>query len=131
MINSELTALYRHLKLSEVKLLEGDKVQAGQTIAFLRGEFSNQTEEERKHLHFAIYKGQDLYFKGYENTKEALQDRWIDPLFFLKTKITDNKEIISLLPSISEAPSISSQPILSTNNFLEKLWNLIKQILRV
>lgn len=84
--NEDITALYGHLKLSNLNLKAGDKIITGQVIAYLGDAFNTETGGERKHLHFGIYKGQDLYFKGYENIYVELSNKWLDPLMYLENK---------------------------------------------
>ncbi len=120
--NSDLTVLYGHLKLFNINLKVGDQVQANQTLAILGNQFSTETGGERKHLHFAIYKGHDLYFKGYENTKEALNEIWVDPLLFLKTGVKNPTQTIT---------PIYYQDIPENNNLLNVIWNYIKKIFNI
>jgi len=41
--------------------------------------YSDETDGERKHLHFAIHKGTKIDVRGYVQTKGELQD-WLNPL---------------------------------------------------
>lgn len=75
------TALYGHVRTTEVQV--GESVTAGQVIATLGTAFSAQTGGERQHLHLGLYKGTDLYFKGYEPTLAAINSRWLNPTDFL------------------------------------------------
>jgi murein DD-endopeptidase MepM/ murein hydrolase activator NlpD len=86
MSNDSHTAIYGHLKLSSTSLKTGDLVKAGQLLANLGKAFSSETGGERKHLHFGIYNGKSSYFKGYETSKQAIQNKWIDPSAYLKEK---------------------------------------------
>lgn len=85
-IDSSHTALYGHIKLSSIILNVGDTVKAGQRICDLGNGFSVETAGERKHLHFAIHKGLDLYFLGHEPTVEVLSAQWENPTKFLQAK---------------------------------------------
>lgn len=104
------TALYGHVKLINLPFKVGDMVVAGTRLTYLGDAFSSQTGGERKHLHFGIYKGTDLYFRGYEPTPAALNFRWLNPTDFL----TSHSAIDSLAPSPSQTPSVS--PIQPTRN---------------
>jgi murein DD-endopeptidase MepM/ murein hydrolase activator NlpD len=73
-----VTAYYGHVSLSKSKVKDGDKVTAGQPITVLGDQCSNETSNERKHLHFAIHKGTDLDVRGYVPTQGELA-AWIDP----------------------------------------------------
>lgn len=84
----DLTALYGHVKTNTAYKV-GDHINARDILTYLGNAFSNETSLERKHLHFGIYKGSDLYFHGHEQTLEQLNQRWIDPLKFLKEKGAD------------------------------------------
>jgi murein DD-endopeptidase MepM/ murein hydrolase activator NlpD len=83
------TALYGHVKLSDLPFKVGDVVTAGTRLTDLGDAFSSETGGERKHLHFGIYKGTDLYFRGYEPTLSSLNNRWVDPKVFLSSRIID------------------------------------------
>jgi len=124
--NLDLTALYGHLKLS-TDLKAGNKVQTGQIIATLGKEFSSETGEERKHLHFAIYKGNDLYFKGYENTKVLLDQKWIDPMQFL----SDKTIIVTSTPTLTPTESIQIIKSPQKLNFLQTFLSWIRNILKI
>lgn len=84
------TALYGHVKLNNLKIKNGQKVEAGQIITYLGDEFSSETSKERKHLHFGIYNGEDLYFKGHETNLTTLKRKWINPTEFLMEKGAKN-----------------------------------------
>jgi|GEM_PF-4763904 len=80
------TALYGHIKINDLKYKVNDKVSSGEILTYLGDAFSNETGRERKHLHFAIYKGNDLYFRGYEDTLLRINEKWEDPNIFLEKK---------------------------------------------
>ncbi len=80
------TALYGHLDLSQVKLLNHARVPPGRLLAYLGRAFSSQTGGERQHLHLGLYTKNGLYFRGYEPSLSALNSYWIDPLAFLKSR---------------------------------------------
>jgi len=72
------TALYGHIRLSSASISEGDKVSKGQQLAVLGTSYSSETNGERKHLHFAIHKGNSIDYRGYVQNQSELSD-WIDP----------------------------------------------------
>ncbi|MDP9211687.1 MAG: M23 family metallopeptidase [bacterium] len=74
-----VTSLYGHVRLSDVRVRTGQRVTAGQTVAFLGESFSAETSGARKHLHFGIHKGPALDFDGYEQTREHLLAEWYNP----------------------------------------------------
>ena len=74
-----VTVLYGHLKLDSIKQKEGKGLQKGEFIGILGKGYSDETDGERKHLHFAIHKGTKIDVRGYVQTKGELQD-WINPL---------------------------------------------------
>lgn len=85
-IDASHTALYGHVKLSSVKYQVDEIAVGGKVICDLGDAFSPETGGERKHLHFGIHRGIDLYFFGHEQTKESLDLNWVDPGVFLKEK---------------------------------------------
>lgn len=82
--NTNNTALYGHVKIASAEVKQGEQVKAGQKMVALGDAFSSETGGERKHLHFGIYKGQDIYYRGYEPTLAQLKSRWEDPDNFLR-----------------------------------------------
>ncbi|MBI2587913.1 M23 family metallopeptidase [Candidatus Azambacteria bacterium] len=92
-VNGEpVTVLYGHLKFSSIK--EHEKletlpssrkipvVEPGQVIGVLGRGFSAETDGERKHLHFAIHRGEGFSLRGYVDREEQLAE-WMDPVTFL------------------------------------------------
>lgn len=71
-------ALYGHLKPASL-LSRGKTVTQGQRIGILGKGFSNETDGERKHLHFAILATSSLDVRGYVQKKSDLS-HWINPL---------------------------------------------------
>lgn len=80
------TALYGHVKTNDLQYKVGQEARAGEIITYLGDEFSSETSRERKHLHFGVYKGTDLYFKGHEASVDSLNRRWENPTTYLKEK---------------------------------------------
>lgn len=81
------TALYGHVKISNLSFSVGDGVKkAGQRLTYLGDAFSKETSGERKHLHFGLYKGIGLYFKGHESSEKALREKWENPSLYLKER---------------------------------------------
>jgi hypothetical protein len=71
-------AIYGHIDLSSTSVKEGDKVLRGEQIAYLGEGGTEETDGERKHLHFAVYEGEDSRIQGYESSAEALA-KWTNP----------------------------------------------------
>lgn len=70
--------IYGHLRPSSL-ITNHIKVKKGQNIAVLGTGYSSETDGERKHLHFAILKGQKLDFRGYVQNQSDLSF-WLNPL---------------------------------------------------
>ena len=76
--NKNYLATYGHLNPDS--LPEKNKIiKSGEQIGILGAGYNNETDGERKHLHFAVYTSIDLNLRGYVQTKEDLK-KWIDPL---------------------------------------------------
>ena len=75
--NQPVTVLYGHIKLDSVKQAIGDNIIKEEQIAILGQGFSSETDNERKHLHLSIYKGNNIELKGYVQTKTEL-DNWLN-----------------------------------------------------
>lgn len=78
-----ISAIYGHLDLASSDLKEGDAVTRGQFIGNLGDHESEETDGERKHLHFAVYFGDDVRLSGYEPTAEGVKD-WVNPQNFFE-----------------------------------------------
>ncbi len=73
-----ITAIYGHLDISSASLRAGDKVTGGEQIAYLGKGGTSETDGERKHLHFALYEGEDSRMHGYEPGEAGLLN-WLNP----------------------------------------------------
>ncbi|KKS78200.1 MAG: hypothetical protein UV74_C0001G0047 [Candidatus Woesebacteria bacterium GW2011_GWB1_43_14] len=49
-------------------------------LTYLGDAFSSETSREREHLHFGIYKGVDLYFRGHEKSVSELENKIVIPI---------------------------------------------------
>ncbi len=82
LINGEMVlAIYGHLNPDSM-IKKGEKIKAGQQIGTLGQGNTKQTDYERKHLHFALYRGTDINLRGYVSD-EKLLEQWLDPLLIL------------------------------------------------
>lgn len=75
-----LYILYGHLRQSSLPA-QGSKVTQGQQVGVLGTANSHETDGERKHLHFAVYAGNNLDIRGYVPNKSDLS-AWRNPLDF-------------------------------------------------
>lgn len=72
--------IYGHLDPDSI-LNVNKKIKQGERIGILGEDKSNETDGERKHLHFAIYKGNKINLLGYVQNQGELKN-WIDPIDF-------------------------------------------------
>jgi len=72
-------ALYGHVDPASLPPSTITTVKAGQQIAILGDNHSEETDGVRKHLHFSILPGEELDFHGYVQTEEEL-GKWLNPL---------------------------------------------------
>ncbi len=79
----KINSLYGHLDITQSPLKEGLPVKAGDYIAPLGENKTKETDGERKHLHFALYRGDEIKLNGYEQDPAKLAD-WINPTDFFK-----------------------------------------------
>lgn len=77
-----LSAVYGHLNAQAFRANVGDQVEKGQVLGYL-GVQGPQTDNERSHLHFALYKGEDIRLKGYVKSPEELEE-YVNPRIFLE-----------------------------------------------
>ncbi len=78
-------ALYGHIALESSSLQVGESVRAGQFLANLGKGESDETDGERKHLHFGLYEGTAKRINGYEQTQSTVAN-WINPRQFLEQR---------------------------------------------
>jgi murein DD-endopeptidase MepM/ murein hydrolase activator NlpD len=81
--NKDLTSVYGHIRLRDVKASEGQKITGGSLIGYLGAAYSSETAGDRKHLHFGLNKSSNLDIKGYADTLEELSN-WISPRVFME-----------------------------------------------
>ena len=77
--NASLFAVYGHLDPARFLPLSTTRVKAGDQIGILGDGHSQETDGARKHLHFSLYTGDKIDFRGYVETKEELTS-WLNPL---------------------------------------------------
>ncbi|OGL95962.1 hypothetical protein A2348_01625 [Candidatus Uhrbacteria bacterium RIFOXYB12_FULL_58_10] len=83
-----IQTLYGHLDLDSTTLRTGDVVAKGQVMAILGEDKSEDTDGERRHLHFAVYRGAEVRLQGYVSSPVEL-DAWINPQdFFAEHGVT-------------------------------------------
>lgn len=121
------TVLYGHVKIAGLSLKVDNQVIAGQEITFLGDAFSAETAKERKHLHFGIYIGNDLYFKGHESSQKQLLTKWEDPNRYLTQK---GAVFLDPPKKSTSSPSIDNKTSASPDlNVFNKMMKLLKGIL--
>ncbi|MFA6024349.1 MAG: M23 family metallopeptidase [Candidatus Gracilibacteria bacterium] len=74
-------ALYGHLDMGSVTVSVGDALLLGQGLGVLGEGYTNETDGERKHLHFALIPGETVQLAGYVQSESALS-AWLDPVSF-------------------------------------------------
>ncbi|MFC1655838.1 M23 family metallopeptidase [Patescibacteria group bacterium] len=105
-IDETYTAVYGHIDLDSLKVSVGDEVISGQTLAILGEGYSDETDGERKHLHFSLLSGENLNIKGYVQSESELS-QWIDPvLFFNDDQMLVKQYIEENISSISESDPV-------------------------
>ena len=79
-LNEEpVTVLYGHLGPLSIEKNVGDSIVVGERIGILGEHKSWETDENRKHLHLGIHKGEALVFLGYVQ-KESELENFLDPM---------------------------------------------------
>lgn len=91
-----INAIYGHLDLASTTLQRGNRVVQAQFIANLGADRSKDTDGERQHLHFALYRGNDLRLNGYERRAASVR-RWMNPydLFRRAGVLTDPPGVLT------------------------------------
>ncbi len=75
------TGVYGHLS-TDFMVEMGEEVRRGEQIGVLGADASEDTDGERRHLHFAMHEGKSDVLSGYEGTADAIE-KWINPRDFL------------------------------------------------
>ena len=76
--NNDYVVIYGHLAPQSL-IPKGMTVEAGQKIGVLGKGYSTETDGERRHLHLAFVKGDQINFRGYAATQGELS-KWENPL---------------------------------------------------
>lgn len=69
--------IYGHLDPGRM-VPKGVTVEKGQFVGLLGDDMTQETDFERKHLHFGLYKGDGISTYGYVSNEDMLED-WLDP----------------------------------------------------
>lgn len=77
MQGQDVTVVYGHVRTSSVTVKVGGMLEAGQRLGVLGRGYSDETDNERKHLHLGIHRGTGVNIRGYISTQAALAD-WMD-----------------------------------------------------
>jgi murein DD-endopeptidase MepM/ murein hydrolase activator NlpD len=67
-----VTVIYGHMRLNSVTKKVGDELKAEDVIGVLGTGYSTETDNERKHLHLGIVKGQGSDIRGYVQQESLL-----------------------------------------------------------
>lgn len=129
------TALYGHVGIASTPYKVGDHITSDSKPVFLvnlGNEFSQETSGERKHLHFAIHKGIDLYFHGHEPSLAVLNAQWFNPNDYLKEKGAISPSASpTLSPIASQTPQQNQKvqpPTPKTVNIFIRFFNWLKSL---
>lgn len=82
--DQKLFVVYGHLDPKSL-VKENATVAQGDTIGILGDKSADETDNERKHLHFAVRRTQESNLRGYVTAAEALRD-WYNPYDLFITK---------------------------------------------
>jgi hypothetical protein len=75
--NDPITVIYGHLNLASIDKTVGQYLVPGEIIGALGKGYSEQTDNERKHLHLGVHKGSDINIRGYVQNQNQLNS-WLD-----------------------------------------------------
>lgn len=132
------TVLYGHVRIASTPFKVGDHITSADKPVFLvdlGNEFSQETSGERKHLHFAIHKGIDLYFHGHEPSLAVLNAQWYNPNDYLKKKgaISPSETSPASSPTASQSPQQNQQvqpPAPKTESIFIRFFNWIASLFK-
>lgn len=75
--SQEVTVVYGHIKLASVSKNIGESILQAEQLAILGKGYSAETDNERKHLHIGIHKGNTVNILGYVQSENELGN-WLD-----------------------------------------------------
>lgn len=84
--DAPILALYGHLDPSSFTATVGETVTVGEALGILGEGYTDETDGERKHLHFALMPGETLNYLGYVQSEAALSG-WLDPIVFFEERL--------------------------------------------
>lgn len=73
-----VTVVYGHLNLKSVSAKINQELASGEQIGILGQGYSAETDNERKHLHLSIHRGDSVVLLGYVSQAGRLSE-WLDP----------------------------------------------------
>lgn len=73
-----VTVLYGHLDPASTAAKIGDHLSPGDALGFLGEAYTEETSQNRKHLHLGIHQGERVVLQGYAASKSEL-DAFLDP----------------------------------------------------
>lgn len=76
--NQPITIIYGHLSLDSINHQINDLLASGEVLGLLGKGYSEETDNERKHLHLGIHKGTGAEIRGYTSNQKELNN-WLDP----------------------------------------------------
>lgn len=128
-----VTTLYGHITRPTVRV--GDRVAAGQTIAYLGESFTAETSGARKHLHFGVHKGSQLDIAGHEQSAAQLQAEWYDPNVWLARYVPRTDPGLTAVaatpsPSPSPEPFLTPAPAEPKPSWLDRLIDFFAGLFR-
>ncbi|MFA4937122.1 MAG: M23 family metallopeptidase [Patescibacteria group bacterium] len=80
---SELKTIYGHLRLASIAKNTGDTIAKGEIIGMLGADYSYDTDNQHRHLHFGIYQGSDINLSVEVSKPEQLVN-WLNPTDFFQ-----------------------------------------------
>lgn len=101
--SQSILALYGHLDPESIT--PNTNVTQGQQLGVLGEGFTQETDGERKHLHFGLINAETVNLRGYVQNKEALLN-WIDPLPFLEELVESNAGTLPVVATAFPEPNL-------------------------
>lgn len=77
-----ITVVYGHLKLASINQAVDTNITVGEEIGILGKAYSLETDGERKHLHLAFHKENQINLLGYVPLNLELSE-WLDPCLYV------------------------------------------------
>ena len=104
-----INAVYGHIDSASTRLIPGIDVHKGNWIAYLGEDQTSETDGERQHLHFGLYRSEEVQLAGYVSSSKEVE-QWMNPIdFFQKHGHVFDGEVKKFSEYVADYPTAVSK----------------------